>query len=96
MRYVQVDPGTIAQVIGNSSLTSPGDYLHRLICTVTNAAASTVSLTDGATTPVDILPNNVTGGVGVYPVEVNMVSKSGKWAITTDAGVQVIAAGVFL
>jgi hypothetical protein len=41
------------------------------------------------------LPNNVGGGVGVYNIELNVVSANGAWKITTGAGVEVMAVGIF-
>ena len=42
-----------------------------------------------------INPNSPGGGVGVYNVEINAVSKDGAWKITTGAGSEVMAMGIF-
>ena len=35
------------------------------------------------------------GGVGVYNIEFNAVSANGAWKVTTGAGVEVMAVGIF-
>jgi hypothetical protein len=42
-----------------------------------------------------VLPNSPGGGIGVYNIELNAVSSSGAWQVTTGAGVEVLAIGVF-
>ena len=77
---------------------SVGDYLHRLVITVATAASSLVQVVDGSGTGIlthTILPNAVGGGVGVYNVEINAASKDGAWKITTGAGSEVMAMGIF-
>jgi hypothetical protein len=42
-----------------------------------------------------ILPNSPGDGIGVYNVEINAKSQDGAWKITTGAGSEVIAVGIF-
>ena len=94
--YEHVAASQTAQVLGGTG--AAGDYLHRLICTVSTAATSLVQIVDGAGTGIlthTVLPNNVGGGVGVYNIEMNAASSNGAWKITTGAGVEVMAVGIF-
>jgi hypothetical protein len=75
-----------------------GDYLHRLICTVTTAATSNVAIVDGTGAGIlthTVLPAAVGGGIGCYVIELNAISANGAWKITTGAGVEVMAVGIF-
>ena len=94
--YEHVTVSQTAQVLGTTGAV--GDYLHRLICTVSTAATSIVQIVDGTGTGVlthTILPNAVGGGIGVYNIELNTVSANGAWKVTTGAGVEVMAVGIF-
>jgi len=77
-------------VLGPTGAT--GDYLHRLVVAVATAATSTVSVIDGSTTILAIPANTP---IGVYSIEINGVSATGSWKITTGAGVSVLAIGIF-
>jgi hypothetical protein len=90
--YEHVAASQTAQVLGGTGAV--GDYLQRLICTVSTAATSAVTILDGATSHV-VLPNAVGSGVGVYVIEIGAASSSGAWKVTTGAGVEVIAVGIF-
>jgi hypothetical protein len=95
-QYEHVAAGVTAQVLGGAG--AKGDYLHRLICTVSTAATSNVVIIDGAGTGVlthTILPALVGGGVGVYVIAVEAISATGPWKVTTGAGVEVMAIGIF-
>ena len=94
--YEHVAASQTAQVLGGTG--AAGDYLHRLICTVSTAATSLVQVVDGTGAGIlthTVLPNNVGGGVGVYNIEFNAVSANGAWKVTTGAGVEVMAVGIF-
>jgi hypothetical protein len=91
-QYEHVAASQTAQVLGGTGAV--GDYLHRLICTVSTAATSVVTILDGSTSHT-VLPNAVGGGIGVYNIEVNAASKNGAWKVTTGAGVEVLAMGIF-
>jgi len=94
--YEHVAASQSAQVLGGTG--AKGDYLHRLICTVTTAATSSVVIVDGAGTGIlthTVLPNNVGSGIGVYNIELNAISANGAWKVTTGAGVEVMAVGIF-
>lgn len=78
------------QVLGPTGAT--GDYLHRIVVAVATAATSTVSVIDGSTTVLAIPANTP---IGVYSIEINGVSATGSFKITTGAGVSVLAIGIF-
>ena len=88
--YETIAASQTAQPLGTTG--AKGDYLHRLIITVTTAATSTVTLIDNATSIVITAANTP---IGVYPVEFNAASVSGAWKVTTGAGASVIAVGIF-
>jgi hypothetical protein len=51
-----------------------------------------LSVLDGSTTVLTMAANTP---VGVYSLEINAASASGPWAITTGAGLAVLAVGFF-
>jgi hypothetical protein len=79
-----------AQVLGGTGAV--GDYLHRIVVTVTTTGTSTLSVLDNSTTVLTMAANTP---VGVYSLEINAASASGPWKITTGAGVTVLAVGFF-
>ena len=91
-QYEHVAASQTAQVLGGTGAT--GDYLHRLICTVSTSATGGVSIVDGSTSHV-ILPASAGTGVNIYNIEVNAISRNGAWKVTTGAGVEVLAIGIF-
>ena len=95
-QYEHIAVGQTAQVLGTTGAV--GDYIHRLVCTVTTAATGNVVIVDGTGTGIlthTVLPANPGGGIGVYNVELNAISANGAWKITTGAGVEVMAVGIF-
>jgi hypothetical protein len=88
--YETVAASQTAQVLGGSGAV--GDYLHRLVVTVTATGTSTLSLLDNSTTVLTMAANTP---VGVYSLEINAASASGPWKVTTGAGVTVMAVGFF-
>jgi hypothetical protein len=42
-----------------------------------------------------ILPALAGTGINVYNIEINVASTTGAWKITTGAGVEVMAVGIF-
>ena len=92
-QYEHVAASQTAQVLGGTG--AAGDYIHRLACTVSTAATGTVSILDGATFTHLLLPASPGGGVGQYDIELNVRSRTGAWKITTGAGVEVLAIGIF-
>ena len=95
-QYENIPVSTSAQVLGNTGAV--GDYIHRLVCTVSTAATGNVLIVDGTGAGVlthTILPASPGGGIGVYNIEVNAVSANGAWKVTTGAGVEVMAIGIF-
>jgi len=89
-KYEHVAASQTAQVLGTTGAT--GDYLHRLIITVTTSLTGTVSLLDNNASHVLVAANTA---IGVYSVEVNTKSVNGAWKITTGAGAEVLAMGNF-
>ena len=88
--YETVAASQTAQVLGGTGAV--GDYLHRIVVTVTTTGTSTLSVLDGSTTVLTMAANTP---VGVYSLEINAASASGPWAITTGAGLTVLAVGFF-
>jgi hypothetical protein len=88
--YEHVAASQTAQVLGTTGAT--GDYLHRLVITVSATATSTVSLLDNTSSHVLVAANTA---IGVYSIEINTFSKNGAWKITTGAGAEVVAVGNF-
>jgi hypothetical protein len=88
--YETVAASQTAQVLGVTGAT--GDTLMRLVITVGTSASSTVALLDGATSYALMAANTP---IGVYVIEINAVSVSGAWKITTGAGATVLAVGNF-
>lgn len=93
-QYEHVAASQSLQVLGGTG--AAGDYVHRLVCTVSTAATALVQIKDGATGLLHtVLPNSPGGGIGNYNIELNIVSRVGAWQVTTGAGVEVVAVGVF-
>ena len=95
-QYEHVAASQSAQVLGGTGAI--GDYIHRLICTVTTAATGNVVLVDGTGVGIlthTILPASPGTGINVYNIEINTASTTGAWKITTGAGVEVMAVGIF-
>lgn len=88
--YETVAASQTAQVLGGSGAV--GDYLHRIVVTVTATGTSTLSVLDNSTTVLTMAANTP---IGVYSLEINAASASGPWKITTGAGVTVLAVGFF-
>ena len=65
-QYEHVAASSSAQVLGGTGAI--GDYIHRLVCTVTTALTSTVQIVDGTGAGIlthTVLPAAVGGGIGV-------------------------------
>ena len=88
--YETIAASQTAQVLGVTG--AAGDTLMRLVITVSTAASSTVALLDNATSYPIMAANTP---IGVYVIEINAVSVSGAWKITTGAGASVLAVGNF-
>lgn len=94
--YEHVAAGQTAQVLGTTGAV--GDYLHRIVCTVTSGATGNVVIVDGSGAGIlthTVVPASASLVPGVYNVELNAVSANGAWKITTGAGVEVMAVGIF-
>ena len=89
-QYKTVAASATAQVLGGTGAI--GDYLHRLIVTVTTPATGTVTLLDGVTS-IALVP--VTAAANVYTIDVEAASATGAWKVTTGAGASVVAVGIF-
>jgi hypothetical protein len=92
-QYEHVAVSQTNQVLGGTG--AAGDYIHRLVCTVATAATAQVQIKDGTATAHTVLRNSPGDGIGVYNIELNAVSREGAWQVTTGAGVEVLAIGVF-
>lgn len=94
--YINVAASVTDQKLGGGDAARNGDFINRLVCVVATAATSTVSIKDGAGgASISILPANVGGGIGTYPIPLEILSNAGHWHITTGAGVTVVACGRF-
>ena len=91
-QYETVAASATAQVLGGTGAI--GDYVHRLIISVVSVATSGVTLIDGSTSIV-LLTGAATNVPGVYSIEVNALSETGPWKVTTGAGAAVVAVGIF-
>ena len=91
-QYEHVNASQTGQVLGGTGAI--GDYLHRLVVTVATAATGNVILLDG-TDSHTIVPASTGSGVNVFSIEINARSALGAWSITTGAGVEVYAVGIF-
>ena len=91
-QYETVAASATEQVLGGTGAV--GDYVHRLIISVVSVATSGVTLIDGSTSIV-LLTGAATNVPGVYSIEVNALSATGPWKITTGAGATVVAVGIF-
>jgi hypothetical protein len=89
LTYKTVAASATEQVLG----TAKGDFLQRIIATVTSASTATVTLIDGATS-IQIVPSPV-ASTGVIVIELGIASVSTGWKVTTGAGVSVLAVGIF-
>ena len=89
--YEVVAAGATAQVLGTTG--SIHDFLGRLIVNVTTSATSQVSIKDGAGADVILVPPNAP--IGAFTLELGLLSSAGAWAVTTAAGVSVVAVGKF-
>ena len=89
-KFETVAASQTAQVLGATGAL--GDYLEKLIITVTTSATGTVSLLDNATSIAITAANTP---IGVYTVEFNVRSQEGAWKVTTGAGASVVAVGRF-
>ena len=95
-QYEHVAVSQTEQVLGGTGAI--GDYLHRLICTVRTAATGNVVMVDGTGVGIlshTILPASCGTGINVYNIEINVASTTGAWKVTTGAGVEVMAVGIF-
>ena len=95
-QYEHVAASSSAQVLGATG--AKGDYLHRLICTVTTASTGNVLIVDGSGSGIlthTVLPASPGTGINVYNIEINAVSADGAWKVTTGAGDEVMAVGIF-
>jgi hypothetical protein len=92
MDYETVAAGTTGQVLG--LLGAKGDYVERLVIVPATTGPGLVTLIDGSTS----IPIMVTGGTTTLVpivVELNIVSQTGAWSVTTGSNVSVIAIGDF-
>ena len=88
--YEHVANSQTAQILGSTGAV--GDYLHRITVTVNTAATSTVSIIDGSFSHAIVRANTP---IGVYSIEMNAISQTTGWKITTGAGAEVLAVGNF-
>lgn len=90
--FETVAASVTGQVLGTAG--AKGDYLHRIVVSNVTAATASVTIIDGSTSIV-VQTGAATLPLGTFSVELNTVSQSGAWSITTGAGATVIAVGIF-
>jgi hypothetical protein len=83
-----------AQVLGGTGAN--GDYLARLIIIPASVSPGAVALLDG-TTSINILPGGTNSLTELKPitVEIQTLSATGPWKVTTGTNVSVIGIGDF-
>ena len=92
--YEAVAAGSSDYRLGNRG--TAGDYLDRLAINVTVAdATAAVSIRDGNSALIPIMPGTPGRGVGRYDVKVGTRSRKGCWKVTAGAGASVVAVGDF-
>jgi len=87
--YEAVAAGQTDEVIGAGD---KGNYLARLIITVSTAATGIVSIKDGAGSAIPITVTNTP--IGVYSIDIGATCVT-SWKVTTGAGASVLAVGRF-
>lgn len=90
--YETVAASQTDQALGATG--AAGDLLHKLICVITTSTGTVVQIKDGAGSAITVLPTGL-AAPGFYQIELNIVSTSGAWKITTGANVAVLAIGRF-
>lgn len=86
--YETVAASQTAQVLGSTGAT--GDYLHKLVVSIT-AATNSLIILDGATT---LITYTNIATVGPHEIEINARCAT-SWKITTGADTAVLAVGTF-
>ncbi len=93
--YETVAAGQTAQVLGVTG--GAGDYLRRLVIVPATTSPGNVLLLDGSTS-ITVFTGGASSVNELRPIEIDMdtVSVSGAWKVTTGSNVSVIAVGDFL
>ena len=91
--YETVAASQSDQVLGSTG--EVGDYLERIVIQVATAATAAVTVKDGSTT-IFSFANSPGSGIGVYPVSLQVKSKTGPFKVTTGAGSTVLCVGKFV
>lgn len=79
---------TGASINGAGQAGKKGDILRRVIVNVATSATGTVTILDGATS-IALTSANIP--IGTYSLDLDLISQSGAWTVTTGAGASVIA-----
>lgn len=91
--YKTVAASQSAQILGTTGAI--GDFIARLVITPASTAPGVVTLLDNATTIMPWLGGTVGADLKPFVIEVNAVSVSGAWKVTTGINVSVVAVGRF-
>lgn len=89
--YETVAAGQSDQALGATGAV--GDYIKRVIISVATSASGTCSIKDGAGSAIPLTAANTP--IGVYVVNLGIISTGGAWSITTGAGATAIGVGSF-
>lgn len=96
VKYKNCPAGAATALKQASSGGAVGDYLSKLICTITNNLAMTVDITDGAQSAIRVLQNSsIPSTNGIVQIDLGIESTNGNWVVTTGNGVNVVATGLF-
>lgn len=90
--YEAVAAGQTDQVMGVTG--AAGDFLHKVIVQVTTSGATGIaSIKDGGGSSIPLVPASTP--IGVYVIELNIVSTAGAWKVTTGAAATALGIGRF-
>ena len=72
-----------------------GDILNRLVIVPATTGAGTVSIKDGSGSAINVFVTGTLSDLKPIVLDIEAVSTSGGWKVTTGANVSVIAVGKF-
>ena len=90
--YQTISTNSVAAVALGPTGGKKGDTIKSLIVTVSSATGSTVTLLDNTTAYILVAD---TTPVGVYVINMDIISTKGAWSLKTGTGASVLATGQF-
>lgn len=91
--YQTVAAGSTNTTLAAGGGGATGDMIERLVVNISLPLTGTVQLKDGSGTAFTVF--GVGTILGTWILELNIVSKTGAWQITTGGGASVVAIGSF-